>query len=97
MTIHGKTEKMSVTLPEALVSELRSQIPRGEVSAFFTEALKYYLAFQKQQLAIEKGFGVWSDDNHPSLITSEDSVKYVSSLREADNQRLKRFRGTRDR
>jgi hypothetical protein len=44
----GKTEKLSVTLPRELAGEIRSIVPPGEVSSFFTEALEHYLAYHKQ-------------------------------------------------
>ena len=49
----GKTEKMSVTLPRELASEIRSIASQGEVSSFFTEALEHYIAYHKQKIALE--------------------------------------------
>lgn len=87
----GKTEKISVTLPRELSGEIRSIVPQGEVSAFFTEALEHYLAYRKQKLALEKGFGAWKDEGHPNLTTPDDTKAYVRSLREADSKRLARL------
>jgi Arc/MetJ-type ribon-helix-helix transcriptional regulator len=89
----GKTEKVSVTLPKELASEIRSTISQGEVSSFFTEALEHYLAYRKQKVALEKGFGAWKNEDHPDLATPEDSKTYVRSIREADRQRLARLGG----
>lgn len=89
----GKTEKVSVTLPVKLAGEIRSIVPQGEVSAFFAEALEHYLAYRKQRLALEKGFGAWKDANHPDLGTPEDSTAYVRSAREADAIRLEHIGG----
>jgi len=86
----GKTEKVSVTLPKELVSEIRSIASQGEVSSFFTEALEHYLAYRKQKIALEKGFGAWKNESHPDLATPEDSTAYVRSIREADSERLSR-------
>ncbi len=88
---------MSVTLPRELAGEIRSLVPQGEVSAFFTEALQHYLAFRRQRLAMEKGFGVWKDENHPELLTPADSTDYVRSLRTVDRQRLTQIEGERDK
>lgn len=93
MDRRGKTEKVSVTLPRELAGEIRSIVSQGEVSAFFTEALEHYLAYRKQKVALEKGFGAWKDKNHPDLSTSHDSTAYVHSLREADRERQARLRG----
>ncbi len=89
----GKTEKVSVTLPKELVSEIRSIASQGEVSSFFTEALEHYLAYRKQKIALEKGFGAWKNESHPDLATPEDSTAYVRSIREADSERLSRLGG----
>jgi len=89
----GKTEKVSVTLPRELAGEIRSIVSQGEVSSFFAEALGHYLAYRKQKLALEKGFGAWKDEGHPDLKTPGDSTAYVRHLREADRKRLESLGG----
>lgn len=89
----AKTEKMSVTLPKKLAGEIRSVASQGEISSFFTEALEHYLAYRKQTIALEKGFGAWKDESHPDLATPEDSTAYVRAVREADKERLTRLGG----
>ncbi|MEK7282062.1 MAG: hypothetical protein AAB037_06925 [Chloroflexota bacterium] len=89
----GKTEKVSVTLPRELAGEIRSIVPQGEVSSFFAEALGHYLAYRKQKVAIEKGFGAWKDESHPDLNTPQDSTAHIHSIREADKKRIERLRG----
>ena len=91
----AKTEKMSVTLPKKLAGEIRSVASQGEISSFFTEALEHYLAYRKQKIALEKGFGAWKSESHPELATPEDSTAYVRSIREADSERLERLEGVR--
>lgn len=90
----GKTEKVSVTLPKELAGEIRSIVSQGEVSSFFAEALEHYLAFRKQKIALDKGYGVWKSESHPDLATPEDSTAYVRTIREADSERLARLGGT---
>ena len=90
----GKTEKVSVTLPRELAGEIRSIVSQGEVSSFFTEALEHYLAYRKQRVALEKGFGAWKDESHPDMTTPQDSTTYVHSIREADEKRLEQLGGT---
>ena len=85
----AKTEKMSVTIPRDLAGEIRATVSQGEVSSFFTEALEHYLAYRRQRIALEKGFGAWKSRNHPELRTPADSALYVGSLRKADEKRLK--------
>jgi hypothetical protein len=89
----AKTEKMSVTLPKKLAGEIRTVASQGEISAFFTEALEHYLAYRKQTIALEKGFGAWKDKGHPDLATPEDSTAYVRAVREADKERQQRLEG----
>ena len=91
----AKTEKMSVTLPKKLAGEIRSVASQGEISSFFTEALEHYLAYRKQKIALEKGFGAWKNESHPDLTTPEDSTAYVRSVREVDRERLERLEGVR--
>lgn len=86
-----RTEKMSVTLPGDLATEIRSTVSQGGVSAFFTEALEHYMSYRKQRIALEKGFGAWKDKKHPNLATPRDSTAYVRALRESDRERLKRL------
>jgi hypothetical protein len=93
MAKRGKTEKMSVTLPRELAGEIRSITSQGEVSSFFTEALEHYLAYRKQKLAMEQGFGAWKDTSHGDLKTPEDSTQYVRDIRKGDKQRLERLGG----
>jgi len=89
----ARTEKMSVTLPKELASEIRSITSQGEISSFFTEALAHYIAYRKQRIALDKGFGAWKDKTHPELTTPEDSTAYVRSIREADRERQQRLEG----
>ena len=84
---------MSVTLPKELASEIRAISPRGEISAFFTEALEHYIAYRKQKIGLEKGFGAWKDKSHPDLATPENSTAYVHAIREADQERQQRLEG----
>ena len=95
MTKQERAEKLSVTLPKELAAEIRRLVPQGGMSAFFTEATERYLAQRRQRTALEKGFGAWSDENHPELKTPEDTVVYLRSLREADRERLARLGGER--
>jgi Arc/MetJ-type ribon-helix-helix transcriptional regulator len=87
MGSRGKTEKMSVTLPRELAGEIRAIVSQGEVSAFFTEALDYYLSYRKQKLALERGFGAWKTGRHSDLANPEDSTAYVRTIREAGRKR----------
>jgi hypothetical protein len=94
MEKRGKTEKISVTLPRELAGEIKSLVSQGEVSSFFAKALEHYLAFRKQRIALDKGFGIWGRELHPDLVTAGDARAYVRSIRE-DKERLARLGGSR--
>ena len=93
MSSGGKTEKVSVTLPRELAREIRSMVPLGEISSFFSEALGHYMAYRRQNIALAKGFGAWKSEAHADLVTPQDSTAYVRSIRAADGERLTRLGG----
>lgn len=93
MSSRGKTEKVSVTLPGELAAEIRSMVPLGGISSFFTEALEHYIAYRRQKVALAGGFGAWKSDSHPDLVTAEDSTAYVRAIRAAGSVRLARLTG----
>jgi Arc/MetJ-type ribon-helix-helix transcriptional regulator len=90
MATRGRTEKVSITLPSNLVREVREAVPQGEVSAFVTEAVQLYLAHRRQGVALNRGFGAWKSQAHPKLETTQDTVSYIRSIREAGRERLAR-------
>ena len=91
MSGREKTEKISVTIPRSLTMEIRSMVPLGEISSFFTEALEHYIAYRKQKIALARGFGAWKSAAHPDLAAPEDSTAYVRAIRAADRKRLTRL------
>ena len=93
MSRRVKSEKVSVTLPRELVGEIRAVVPQGKISAFFTEAVQQYLAYHRQRVALERGFGAWKSENHPDLVIPKDSAAYVRYLREAGKERLAQLEG----
>lgn len=84
----ARMEKLSVTLPAELVHEIRSVVPQGEVSNFLAEAAKEYLVRHKLHQALAVGYGAWSDEQHPELISPQDSIHFVRELRGQDKARL---------
>jgi len=85
---NDRAAKLSITLPKELADEIRLTVPKRRVSAFFAEAIKRYMSQYKQKVALEKGFGAWSNENHPELKTPEDTIIYVRNLRETYRERL---------
>ncbi|MBI2832316.1 MAG: hypothetical protein HYX79_08680 [Chloroflexi bacterium] len=87
MAKKGKTEKVSVTLPTDLAQKVRELVPQGQVSSFVSEAVAHYIAGRRQMEALKKGFGAWKDEDHPDLMTPEDSTAFVRALRASDRGR----------
>lgn len=77
-------KKVSVQLPKELIERIRDLVPEGEVSDFVEEAIRFYVAMQRQKAAIEAGFGAWGAEDHPELATPDDTVRRVRELRERD-------------
>jgi hypothetical protein len=92
MATRGKTKKVCITIPIELDEEVRKTVSKGEISAFFTEAMEYYLAHRKQLIAIKAGFGAWKTEDHPDLLTPEDTTRFIRSLRDLDENRLAQIR-----
>ena len=66
----GEMEKLSITLPKELATELRDMVPQGKLSAFLAEAVQFQLAYQWQKAALKIGFGAWKDEDHPGRLAS---------------------------
>jgi hypothetical protein len=87
MKKNERNSKLYVTIPVELAEAIRCFVPRGKRSAFVAEALEYYLRHLKQKEALEKGFWAWKDEDHPDLMTPEDSVRYVNAFRDLGKER----------
>ena len=64
-----KTVKVSLTLPEDLLMQIKSMT--DNVSAFVTEGIRQYVAKERLRRALELSAGSWDEKNHPELITME--------------------------
>ncbi|MBN1376522.1 MAG: hypothetical protein JXA01_10260 [Dehalococcoidia bacterium] len=95
MTKAGGTKKVSVTLPDDLIEQVRVYVKSGEFSSFCAIALRNHLAHYRQHNALEHSFGIWKDENHPELLSSKDVSGYVSNLRKASTKRLSRLHNKR--
>jgi len=91
MTGTGGTRKVSVTLPDDLVEQVRVHVKVGEFSSFCAIALRNHLAHYRQRDGLLRSFGVWTDDNHPDLSSPKDASGYVSKLRKTGTERLSRL------
>ena len=87
----GGTKKVSVTLPDDLVEQVRVHIKFGEFSSFCAVALRNHLAHYRQREGLTRSFGIWKDENHPDLSSSKDASGYVRKIRKTDTERLSRL------
>ena len=88
MVKNGKTKRLSITVPVELLDEIAEMVPQGEMSRFLAEAARQYLTRLRQRHGLEKGFGAWSDEQHPELTNAQDTIAYVQALRRDNGIRL---------
>ncbi len=85
----GRTEKLSITLPAELASELRQAAGPGGVSSFLAEAARQHLRRQKLMHALNHGFGAWGG---PAVLERAGTLTYLQRLREIGRDRAERLR-----
>ena len=59
-------------IPEELLEELRSEVPRGKLSEVVTEALRKELKRIRFRKALVRSFGSWENSNHEELGNGTD-------------------------
>lgn len=82
-SIPTNLQKITVMLPEALLSRLREHVPARQRSRFILEAIEERLALEEQITALTETAGVWSDQNHPEMRTDEDIDHWLDNLRQS--------------
>jgi hypothetical protein len=87
ISIQSDSQKITVTLPRALLTRLREHVPARQRSRFILEALEERLALEEQVAALEETAGAWSDQNHPEMRTDEDIDRWLADLRSSWGQR----------
>ena len=81
------TKQANFTLPEDVLDELKTLVPKGEQSKVVGLALRNELKRIKFQKALQDSFGAWKDDKHPEL--KKGTRPFIRSLRKST--RLNRF------
>jgi hypothetical protein len=89
----GGTKKVSVTLPDDLVEQVRVHVKVGEFSSFCAVALRNHLAHYRQREGLTRCFGIWTDENHPDLSSPGAASGYVRKVRKTGTDRLSRLLG----
>lgn len=82
-SIQTNLQKITVMLPEALLSRLREYVPARQRSRFILEAIEERLALEEQITALAETAGAWSDQNHPEMRTDEDVDHWLDNLRQS--------------
>jgi len=93
MSKTGGTKKVSITLPDDLVEQVRSHVRSGEFSSFCATALSNHLAHYRQSASLSHSYGIWKDEDHPDLSSPEADSGYVRKIRKADAERQSRLLG----
>jgi hypothetical protein len=79
--IQTDSQKITVTLPTALLTRLREHVPARQRGRFILEALEERLALEEQIVALAETAGAWSEQNHPEMRTDEDIDRWLGELR----------------
>ena len=80
------TQKITVSLPKALLARLDERIPARGRSHFIIEAIEARLALAEQLAALDETAGAWTDENHPEMRTGEDIDRWLEELRNSWGQ-----------
>jgi predicted transcriptional regulator len=86
-SIPTNLQKITVMLPEALLSRLREHVPARQRSRFILEAIEERLVLEEQITALAETAGAWSDQNHPEMRTDEDIDRWLDNLRQSRSKK----------
>lgn len=75
------TQKVTITLPKAVLARLNELVPARQRSRFIAEALDRRLALEEQLLALDETAGAWSDENHPDMLDDAGIDGWLNTLR----------------
>lgn len=81
MATSSSTQKITLSLPQALAERLNAQIPARQRSLFIARILEDYLAVAEQAALLDETAGCWSDEHHPELATGEEIDAWLAALR----------------
>ena len=75
------TQKITVALPKALLTQLDAVIPTRERSQFIARAIQEQLAIIIQAEAVDEAAGAWADEAYPHLLDDEAINDWLTQLR----------------
>jgi hypothetical protein len=79
------TRQANFLLPDDVLSELKSSVPKRQQSRVVAEALRKELRRIKLAKALQTSFGAWKDKGHPEL--KKGTEAFVRSLRASTRDR----------
>ena len=80
---NSQTQKITVTLPSALIARLDAHVPPRQRSRFIAKAVESRLAIEEQMIVVEETAGIWTEESHPELKTEKDIDAWLRKLRSA--------------
>ena len=76
--------RWNISLPSALVEELRRRVPARQRARFIAETIERELRRQRWEAALTASAGAWSDVEHPELSDGEAIDRWLEDGRKAD-------------
>lgn len=76
-----ESQKLTITLPKAVLTRLNELVPARQRSRFISEALEERLALEEQTLALDEAAGAWSDENHPDMLDDAAIDRWLAEVR----------------
>ena len=78
---HVDAQKITVTLPRALLNRLDEHVAPRRRGRFIAEAIEERLALAEQSAALAETAGAWSDENHPDMSSGQEIDEWLDNLR----------------
>jgi hypothetical protein len=85
--MNTQRQRTHVVLPAELVAEIDALVGTRGRSRFIAQASEERLRRERMLRAMDEGFAVWKDEDHPELQGPEGTVGWVRRIREEDRQR----------
>ncbi len=78
----GDSQKITVSMPKALLSKLDSIVSFKQRSHFINKAVSKQIAIVKQTQGIEESAGIWTDEHHPDMQDDKAIDKWLEEIRQ---------------
>lgn len=75
----ARTVKVSITLPEDLVAEMKRLT--SNLSAFVADGMRQHVARVRAERALRGSAGAWEARYHPDLASLDEVERYVDAVR----------------